>query len=77
MSGWYPTTILKNRNPVTWDPVIALATAVPYLNNWSSSAGPCTLDEASKLGVASAGPRQVATARRTLQVLVGSFRVGV
>ena len=37
---------------------------------------PCTLDEASSPEVASAGPRQVATVRPTLQVSVGSFRVG-
>lgn len=62
---------------MTWDPVIALATAVPYLNNLSSSAGPCSLDEASSPEVASADPRQVATEHPTLRVSVGSFRVAV
>ena len=88
LRSYRPRPSPKNWNPLTWEPVIALATAVRDLNNWPSysnplltistrSAAPCSLDEASSPEVASVGPRQVATARPTLQVFVGSSRVGV
>ena len=88
LRSYRPRPSPKNWNPLTWEPVIALASAVSDLNNWPSysnplltistrSAAPCILDEASSLEGEGAGPRQVATARPTLQVLVGSSHEGV